>query len=609
MRSAPVRLARRRFLSIAGLGAAALVARGIVGAEAVRKRPNVILVLTDDQGYGDLSCHGNPELKTPSLDRLHHQSVRLTDFHVDPLCTPTRAALMTGRYSARTGAYRTSSGRTLLRRNEVTLADVFAANGYRTGHFGKWHLGDNYPYRPIDRGFHISVGHKCGGVGQISGWWGNNYFDDVYLRNEKPERFKGYCNDVWFAEALAFIEANRDRPFFCYIPTNIPHGPYLVAERYKKPYLDMGIGKRRAAFYGMIANLDENVARLTQQLDDWRLADDTILIFMTDNGTAAGIEPVAIDGWPKLGFNAGMRGKKASHYEGGHRCPCFIRWPKGGLGKPRDIGALTAHIDLLPTLVELCALKPPDGPKTDGRSLTPLLRGGKRDWDDQRTLIVQLQGGAHFRYSPTVDSEAAVLTRRWRMLTNPDRLHDIASDPAQRTNVAAKHPAVVKRLRAAHQAWFHDVESGLREPCPIVVGSDHENPAALTSQDWLLPTGNPPWNQSHVRSATRANGHWEIEVARDGAYEISLRRWPQEISTPITAAIPRGKAIAATVARLKVADLDLRQPIPKGATAVTFRVQLKAGRTRLQGWFINEPDEAQQGPYYAAVQRIEGGRG
>ncbi len=287
------------------------------------RAPNVVLVLTDDQGYGDLACLGNPILQTPNIDSLHRQSLRLTDFHVGPTCAPTRAALMTGRYCNRTGVWHTVMGRSLLRRDEVTMADVFAAGGYRTGVFGKWHLGDNYPYRPQERGFHEVLVHGGGGVGQTPDYWGNRYFDDAYWHNGVPEKQKGYCTDVWFEAALRFIETNRDRPFFAYIATNAPHSPYNVAEKYSGLYAGKDVPN--ANFYGMITNIDENVGRLQSKLKALGLEENTILIFMTDNGTAAGFQG-------KRAFNAGMRGNKGSEYDGGHRVPCFIRWPAGGLG-------------------------------------------------------------------------------------------------------------------------------------------------------------------------------------------------------------------------------------------------------------------------------------
>ena len=256
-------------------------------ASDARRGPNVVLVITDDQGYGDLGCTGNPWIRTPELDRFRAESVRCPDFHVSALCTPTRGALMTGRRPVRNGAWATCWGRSILRRTEVTMADVFARSGYRTGMFGKWHLGDNYPYRPQDRGFQTVVAHKGGGVGQTPDFWGNNYFDDTYFRNGEPRAHEGYCTDVWFDEAARFIESAKDGPFFAYVATNAPHHPYLVADRYAEPYRRIP-DIPEPDFYGMIANIDENFGRLVRQLDEWGLSENTVLIFMTDNGSSGG---------------------------------------------------------------------------------------------------------------------------------------------------------------------------------------------------------------------------------------------------------------------------------------------------------------------------------
>ncbi|MCK4959665.1 MAG: arylsulfatase, partial [Planctomycetes bacterium] len=334
------------------------------------KQPNVIVILTDDQGYGDMSCNGNPYIKTPEMDRLYKDGVRLTDFHVDPTCAPTRAALMTGRYSARAGVWLTYASRNHLRRDEVTMADVFKQNGYKTAIFGKWHLGENYPFRPMDRGFDESLIHGGGVVGEAPDYWDNNYYDDVYIRNGKPQQVQGYCTDVWFNETIRFIDQNKDRPFFIYLPTNAAHAPFHVPEKYARPYASQ---KGRAAFYGMIANIDENLGKLRDHLNKMSLERDTILVFFNDNGTGAGVELTKDEsgnrnGWELNGYNAGMRGKKTSRYEGGHRAACFIHWPKGGLTGGRDIGGVTAHIDLLPTLIDLCGLRFKDKSRFDGIS-------------------------------------------------------------------------------------------------------------------------------------------------------------------------------------------------------------------------------------------------
>jgi arylsulfatase A-like enzyme len=548
------------------------------------RSPNVILVLTDDQGYGDLGCHGNPVLRTPNLDRLHAESVRFTNFHVAPTCAPTRAGLMTGRHCNRTGVWHTVMGRSILREDEVTIAQVLAGQGYRTGIFGKWHLGDNYPSRPQDKGFEKTVVHGGGGVGQGLDYWGNDYFDDTYLRNGVPTAYEGYCTDVFFREAMRFIEAHRDEPFFVYVPTNAPHSPYNVEPRYSQPYLDAGLPESTARFYGMIANIDENVGRLAAQLEDLGIARDTLLIFMTDNGTS---EP---------GYNADLRGRKGSEYEGGHRVPCFMRWPNGGLLPPgADIGRLAANVDVLPTLAELCGAAPPEGVKLDGMSLAPLLRGEARDWPD-RVLITDSQRIEH----PERWRQSAVMTQRWRLI-NGREVYDIEADPGQGRDIAAELPEVVAQLRAAYEAWWEELLPSFADYCEIVVGSDAENPSRLGAHDWHDVF--PPWNQTHILEGQVANGFWAVRVDREGEYEISLRRWPEEADAPIAGAVPGGTAIAAHTARLTIAGLDLQQPIPEGAEAATFRARLPAGDTRLKTWFLNDAGD-DRGAYYVYVRRL-----
>ena len=548
---------------------------------AERKQPNVVLVMTDDQGYGDLGCHGNPVIQTPNIDRLYTQSIRLTNFHVGPTCSPTRAALMTGRYCNRTGVWHTIMGRSLLRKDELTAADVFSAGGYRTAIFGKWHLGDNYPFRPQDRGFGEVMIHGGGGVGQGPDYWGNDYFDDTYFHNGRPKKFEGYCTDIWFEEAMKFIEANKERPFFCYIPTNAPHGPYNIADKYSKPYRDKGVESKQANFYGMITNIDENMGRLIRRLKQLDLEKNTILIFMTDNGTSGG-------------YGGGMRGKKGSEYEGGHRVPCFIRRPGGGLTGGSDIDRLTAHIDLLPTLIELCGLKKPCGVKFDGDSLVQLLTGQDRSWPD-RTLITDSQRIEH----PEKWRKSAVMTERWR-LVNGKELYDIKADPVQRNDIADEQPQVVEKLRKAYEDWWADVSQRFDEYCEIIIGSDKQNPTRLMSHDWHSPK--VPWNQEAVLSEMEANGFWAVEVARDGTYQFELRRWPEELDAPINEAVPGGKAVTVTEARLKIADEDTTMPVPRDAHAVTFRLKLKAGKTRLQTWLADNQGNS-RGAYYVYVKR------
>ncbi len=586
---------RRGFLKIMGMGAAALaVPQGskLLGA-AAGGRPNVVLVITDDQGYGDLGCHGNDIIQTPFLDRFHKESVRLTDFHVSPTCAPTRSALLTGHFTDSTGCWHTIMGRSLLRADEVTVADVFKAGGYRTAMFGKWHLGDNYPFRPQDRGFDHVLAHKGGGVGQGPDYWGNDYFDDTYFRLSKPEKFEGYCTDIWFDGAMRFIEENKNRPFFCYLSTNAPHGPFNVAEKYSKLY-EGNPKVPNANFWGMITNIDENMGRLRKKLKFLGLEDNTILIFMTDNGTAAGH---SIKGDTEKGFNAGMRGKKGSEYEGGHRVPFFIRWPKGEIGGGVDVERLTAHVDVMPTLIALCGLKRPKGVKFDGRSIARLLKDPKARWRD-RVLVTDSQRMEHLEKW----RKCATMTQRWRLI-NGKELYDIQADCGQKTDVAAKHPEVVEKLRAEYEKWWTHVSERADEYCEIVLGSDEENPTCLMCHDWHTNNGPVPWNQTAVRSGQKSNGFFAVEVARAGSYEISLRRWPKEADKAINETMDRDKSIGAVKARLTIADVDLTQDVPKNAKAVTFKTQLKPGKTQLQTWFIDAKGDS-RGAYYVYVERV-----
>lgn len=587
-----------RLLALLLLASTAPAASDSAPSRSAAKPPNVILVITDDQGYGDLACHGNPHLKTPHLDQLHSQSVRFTDFHVSPICTPTRAALMTGCDPVRIGAWGTTWGRSLPRAGVPTMAEVFAAGGYRTAMFGKWHLGDNYPFRPQDRGFQEVLCHGGGGVGQTPDFWGNDYFDDTYFRNGRPEQHAGYCTDVWFTEAMKFIAANRERPFFVYLATNAPHAPYRVPDKYTALY-SQNPAVPHAQFAGMITNFDENLGRLSNQLDALGLADNTILIFLTDNGTAEGakLDP---EGHAIAGFNADMRGKKGSYYDGGHRVPCFWRWPAGGLTGGRDIGALAAHVDLLPTLIELCSLPRPAAARFDGISLAPLLRG-KTKTTPPRSVSVQF----HQASDVPKEWEGVVLSDHWRLVEGT-KLFDIRTDPAQSHDIAAQHPETMRGLRAAYSRYWAEVSPGFSDYSRIVLGHEAENPSRLTCFDWL--TRPSPWFQGLIQMGRAENGPWAVQVSRDGDYEISLRRWPAEVNQPITAALPgkpAGVALHITHARLKIANIDQTLPVPPEASAVVFHVKLKAGPAMLQTWMLDgqESPEQSRGAYYVDVAR------
>jgi len=553
-------------------------------------RPNIIIVMTDDQGYGDLSCHGNPILKTPNLDRLHAESVRFTDFHSSPFCTPTRAALMTGNYPGFTGAFRTSSGRTMMHRDEKTIANLFGGNGYTTGMVGKWHLGDNAPHRPQDRGFQDVVWHRCGGIGQASDHWGNDYFDDTYERNGKFEKFEGYCTDVWFREGMRFIEENQSKPFLLYLATNAPHGPYRVPPEWAKPYTS-NKGVANANFYGMIANVDHNMGLLRDHLTKLGLSQNTILIFMTDNGTAGGGKFKGLDSEPLVGYNAGMRGKKSSLYDGGHRVPFFVHWPNGNLTGGKDIDTLAAHIDVLPTLADLCGLEVSDEYQTDGVSLKPLLTGSETPWK-RKHLVVQFHGGAYARSFPPKPYEySVVMTERWRLVnSDAEGLFDIQADPAQRSNLAENHPDIVAQLRADYDQFWNKVSPRLTA-VRIDVGHPAENPTVLCSQDWYMPTGNPPWNFNAIKKLPKVTGPWMLQVKKDGRYRITLRQFPEAANKPVIA----------DRAKIEIAGQTMEQPVKADSKGVVFELNLRSGPTELVTYLYDKNGKA-GGAYFTEVE-------
>lgn len=574
-----------------------------------QNKPNVVIVITDDQGYGDLSCHGNPVLKTPGIDQLYAESVRLVDYHVAPTCSPTRAALQSGHWTNRTGVWHTIMGRSMLRENEPTIGEVFSDAGYATGMFGKWHLGDNYPFRPEDRGYTEVLRHGGGGVGQTPDYWDNAYFDGSYWHNGKPEAANGYCTDVFFDYAKKFIKNQKaaNKPFLAYISTNAPHGPLHCPEEFSKPYIGKH-GSKVGNFFGMIANIDDNVSKLRDFLSKEGLADNTIFIFTTDNGTASGAGV----------FNAEMRGKKGSEYDGGHRVPFFVHWPNGNMKSASDVKPITHAVDVLPTLMELCNVTSKKERYFDGKSIASLLRGEKNtnfDWDN-RILVTDSQRVR----DPIMWKSSAVMTSKWR-LVNGKQLYEIRVDPGQKNDVAQAYPAEVRRLRDFYQGWWEEIEPSFKNATSIYLGHPQANPARLTSHDWIT-TGSTPWNQGHIRKgedSEKSTGFWHVNVHAAGTYEIKLRRWPEESNRAINSGmkaglpVPGSRAFRETPGRefrtLDTAHVEIfgkkhSTEFKQMDVEATFRIQLTAGKTKLLASFTG-PEKQSVGAFYAYVTRLE----
>jgi len=443
------------------------------------KQPNILFILTDDQGYGDVSAHGNPILKTPNLDRLHAEGVRFTDFHVSPTCAPTRSALMTGRHEFKNGITHTILERERMTLAATTLPQILQSAGYATGIFGKWHLGDEAAYRPESRGFGEVYIHGGGGIGQIypgscGDAPGNTYFDPTLFHNGKFEKTKGYCTDLFYAQATKWMDAQRQakKPFFAYIPSNTPHGPYIARPEDKALYAGKGLDANAENFFGMIHNIDVNVGKLLAKLEEWGIAKDTLVIFMNDNGGTAGVKV----------FNAGMRGSKGSAWIGGTRAISYWRWP--GTIQPAACGALSAHIDFLPTLAEIAGAKIPAAAKSqiEGRSLVPFLEKPTAPSADRFLFTHQ---GRWARFSDPNEAKfsmTSVRNTRWSLVSaNGDRdpqwqLFDLSTDYGQATDVLAQHPAVVKELSAAFDKWWADC-------LPLMVNEKAVGPAMNPFQE------------------------------------------------------------------------------------------------------------------------------
>jgi len=594
-------------------------------------KPNVIIVLADDFGYGDMGCQGNKNVLTRALDKFHDESIRLTNFHSEPIGAPTRAGVLTGQYSARGGVWSSGSGRSLLNPKATTAADIFRKAGYRTGIYGKWHLGENYPYRPIDRGFEESLVHGGRFIGDISDWWGNRLFDPVLFYQGKPTKVKGFCTDVFFSAAIRFIEKHRREKFFVMITPNVPRVPFAAPQNYVDYYKKRSVPDDLAEYYAMVSNLDVNFGKLLKTLDQWQLTENTIVIFMADNGkrittfrrTGSGEKGAAHrdDSGVPIGENPDptevhrpspwqraqdkeqtgrteivmMRGRKGWPYEGGHRVPCFIRWPRK-LVDSFDVAYLTSHIDLLPTLLSCCELRRPYELRFDGKSIVPLLVGAER-WAP-RTLFVQaqeLEMPQKWRNTAVMnekfDSSRAriVITEEYRLIGGRE-LYNVRKDPEQTFNIGGEQPDYVNKLTFAYDEWYKDVSQTFGTSNAIVLGSTAMPRTSLCCFDWH---GTIPESQSALARQPLISGYWSVEVAREGRYRFTLRDRPAACRHELKPGI----------ARLKIGMVERMSAIPQGVDGAAIEADVPAGRFNLQAWLIGS-DRKTHGAYYVDVEYL-----
>ncbi len=549
-------------------------------------KPNVIIVFTDDQGYGDLGYHGNPWVKTPKLDDFARGALELTNFHVGTTCAPSRAGLLTGRNANRNNAWHTIAGCSILLEEEETLAEVFSRNGYQTAMIGKWHLGDNYPYRPQDRGFKEALYHGGGGVGQTPDYWNNNYFDDTYFRNGVPEKFEGYCTDVWFDEAIKFLDKQEENtPFFMYLAPNAAHGPFNVPAKYAEMYATAPLTAEQKRFYGMISNIDDNFGKLVDQLKQKGMYDNTILIFSTDNGTARGIARLK-DSQEELGFNAGLRGIKGSHYDGGHRVPFLMSWPDGSIKQETAIDELVAHVDILPTLADLADLEYESSRALDGTSVKEILTGKTQNSD--RMLVVDTQRNQW----PVKGKSSCVMSGPWRLIDGKE-LYNTKDDPGQKMDIAEANPDKVQQMNSFYDQWWASLEPDMAY-AEIPIGNPSANLVNLTIHD-MHTENNLPWNQVQIRQAQMSpDGFYSLRVEKAGSYSFQLGRYPQESalnfedratqveSTPYVDGLPESKSIEFQTAVLEIGDLRVEGAVDKDQAYAELQAELEVGSYQLK---------------------------
>lgn len=479
--------------------------------EVTTKRPNIVLFLTDDQGWGDVGFNGNEVIETPTIDQIAQQGVSFKRFYVNPVCSPTRAALLTGRHSLRTGVFSVTRGGEKMRSGEITLAESLKELGYATGLFGKWHNGAQYPHDPNGQGFDEYLGIVDGHQ--------TLYFDSTLMKNGEKVKTKGYIADVTTDAAIDFIRENKEQPFFAYVPFNTPHGPFEVPESYYKKYLNKGLSKLDASIYGMVENLDDNMGRVLATLKELELEKDTIVLFLTDNGPA----------FPHKNsrYNGGMKGSKGSVDEGGVRVPLFVHWP-GQIEGGREIKTMAQHIDLFPTLLSLVGGESPQDRVIDGEDLSPLLLGHQNDaeWPERNIYIHHFRNTVREGQTAVAPSPGAIRASRWLATYQRNEqwyLYDLERDPLQKQDVAASQPQLLERLKADYLAWYADVSKAGAKIIPIEVGHLVRPNVLLNSHEAWLAGDN-------INYAHKSGWAHDWVVIQPADHDVQMK-WPLKVTS------------------------------------------------------------------------------
>jgi arylsulfatase/arylsulfatase A len=574
-----------------------------VSTSFAKDRPNIVIMMTDDQGYGDIGAHGNPYLKTPNIEAIGEQGLEMTNFMTYPNCSATRAGLLTGRYPYRAGVTAVTQVDHFMRGSETTIAEVLRDSGYRTGIFGKWHLGDNHPMRPTDQGFQEALVHKGGGIGQAAGPANNTYFDPILEHNNVSKKYKGYCDDIFADAAIDFMAKKDSKPFLLYLATNLPHLPLQVPDKLAEPYRKMGLHEDNALVYGMIDSIDYNVGRVMNKLKTLGLEKNTIVLFLSDNGPRH--RRTKNDSYPGR-WTANLRGTKTSVYDAGIRVPFYVQWP-GKIAPRKQAANMGAIIDLFPTLLDAADVKVPKNIKIDGRSLLSLWTKDETKTLEERDFVVQM----HYGPTPFKYMHFALRTPKYKLVSPHDfphgivhqptdnvlenvvknlELYDMENDPSERINIAKQHPKIVDEMLERYEDWFDDVTeerdaAGIEK---ISIGTKSQPNVTLSRFDW----GGP-----RVISRFDYGGPRVIEDNQLGYWQIRSTQGLYNVSFDLPEIIEDG------VAHLKYKNIHLNKKVKKGQEKVSFtKVRLPEGEGNFHAYI--KIQRLPFGPLFVDVNRI-----
>ena len=543
-------------------------------------RPNVVLVLIDNQSYFELSRNGHPIVRTPRMDRLADEGVNFTDFNAPPFCSPSRAELLTGRYALRSGIHNTIGGVSILNRNETTIADIMKQAGYRTAIFGKWHLGYDYPYDPQYRGFDEVFIHGGGGMGQLPDYYGNTHLNATFKHNGLYVKSRGYSTDVLFDQGIDFIGRNREGPFFCYIATPAVHFPTLKHPEVAQRLLDRGVpDSENLAIYSMIENVDDNIGRLLDYLEEIGIKDNTLLILASDQG---------VNDRGAVEHRAGDIHNRSVAFDEYHQVYCMIQYPKLTDQKPGQRDELAGMVDIMPTILDVCGIAMPTN--LDGQSLKPLLGAKSNGWNNERKLIVQCP--RQRERSKWVN--ASVKYKTWRLVEGKE-LYNIADDYGEKVNLINKHPELDTDLKKTYESFWSSLAPADELLSPLVIGSPEAPAVRLDAMDWYR--GDAPWTHGSMDNKT-SQGVWLIEIVRDGHYRFELRRYPREASKPV----------GATKAAIKIGQLTTEVSMDENDKKAILEMDLKKGKYDMQTFFedsLNTDKPRQWGAYFAYISYDE----